>query len=277
MKKRIGIIMLSMLLVLGLVGCGNSVAKDAIKQGKEALQKKEYSKAVALFNIVLDNDVKNQEAVVLKNIINDYLTGKEYFQQGKIEEAQKTFQGIDPQYSEYSIKDDINSVKKQIEEHKKTNEAINNDISKLITLYDDKKYDDAKKIISELNKKNAEKENNKQAYIEKLNNIEAGMKDLEEMYDSGVTSAMMQAGTEEYERWDKALNEIYEVLKIQLSASDMSKLKEEQIQWISDKEKRAEDDESEVKGGSMASLMHISSLATTTKDRCYELVEEYMK
>lgn len=311
MKKRIGIIILSMFFVLGLVGCGNGVAKEAIKQGKEALQKKEYDKALVSLDIALGKDAKNKEANALKSIINDYLTAKEYLEQGEVENAQKILQGINSQYSEYSIKYDIDSLKKQVDEDIKTNEIINNEIKKLTTLYNDKKYDDAKKLFLELNKsklndkqkeeinninnkidtelkniedkKNIEKEKvaikkgQKQLYINKLNNIEAGLKDLEEKYDSGITIEMKEAAGEEYRRWDNALNEIYNLLKTQLSSSDMKQLKEEEIQWISNKEKKAKEDSLEFKGGTMESLVYINSLAKTTKDRCYELVEKYMK
>jgi len=315
MEKRIWIIILSMFLVLGLVGCGSSVAKNAINQGKEELQKKEYNKALALFEIALDNDDENEEIDVLKNIINDYIIAKEYLEEGKIEESQKTIDGINSQYSEYSIKDDINSLKNQIDEDMKTNEAINNDIKKLTALYDEKEYDDAIKMVSELNikklndkqekeinninekieaelkiiedekkgklkkieeMKKAKRENPKQFFTDKLDNIEIGLDDLKELY-SGTTAEMMAASIEEYNRWDEALNEIYDALKSQLSASDMSKLKEEQIQWISDKEKKAEEDGAQFKGGTLEPVIYTSSLAGTTKDRCYELVEQYMK
>ena len=187
MKKRMGIIILSVLLVLGLVGCGNSVAKDEIKQEKEALNDKEEEK-ISNINENTDSEIKEIEG-----------------------------------------------------------------------------------------KKKAEKENNKQFYIKKLDNIERGIeKDLSELY-GGTTFEMKEASSKEYKRWDDALNEIYGVLKTQLSSRDMSKLKEEEIKWISDKEKKAEDAAGEYPGGTMAPLAHIYSLAQTTKDRCYELVEKYME
>lgn len=118
-------------------------------------------------------------------------------------------------------------------------------------------------------------ESQKQVYLKKLNDIEAGLKDLSKKYE-GTTLEMKEAASEEYKRWDKALNEIYSVLKDQLSDSEMKELKEKQIQWISIKEKKAKEESLEYQGGTMESLIYISSLAKTTKDRCYELVEEYM-
>lgn len=119
-------------------------------------------------------------------------------------------------------------------------------------------------------------ESTKQIYKDKLDNIQLGLKDLEELY-AGNTIEMKSAASQEYERWDKALNEIYEVLKQQLSSEDMDRLKEEQIKWISNRDTKAKKESLEYEGGTAEQLIYTSSLAQTTKERCYELVEKYMK
>lgn len=117
----------------------------------------------------------------------------------------------------------------------------------------------------------------KEEYRTKLNNIELGLKDLEEKESSGVTADMREAASERYKRWDAALNEIYGVLKGQLSSNDMKKLQSEEIKWIAYRDAKAKEASSEMKGGTMESVLYVSSLAETTKNRCYELVEKYMK
>ncbi|WMJ79322.1 lysozyme inhibitor LprI family protein [Clostridium sp. MB40-C1] len=320
MKKRIRLLIFTMFFIFGLVGCGNSVVKDAIKQGREALQNKDYNKALASFDIALGKDGKNEEANTLKSIINGYLTAKEYLQQGKVEEAQNTLKGINSKYNEYSIKDDINKLKTEIEKAKEDNKTIDQDIIKLNALYANYKYDDAKNLILELNKNklnDKQKEeinsinnkiiseeknlgsnkntanskeknlnttktqvsvikNQKKLYINKLDNIKEGLKDLEVKY-SGSTSEMKQAAQEEYKRWDTSLNEIYGVLESQLSSRDMKQLKEEQRKWISYRDNKAKKDSLEFKGGTMESLTYLASSGKSTKNRCYELVEKYMK
>lgn len=116
----------------------------------------------------------------------------------------------------------------------------------------------------------------KQIYNDKLDTIQAGLKDLDELY-AGNTIEMKSAESQEYERWDEALNEIYGVLKQQLSSDEMSKLKEEQIKWISDRDSKAKKASLEYEGGTAEQLVYISSLAKTTKERCYELVQKYIK
>ena len=119
-------------------------------------------------------------------------------------------------------------------------------------------------------------ESKKQIYLDKLEAIKVGLKDLDELY-AGSTIEMQYAAGQEYERWDVALNEIYGVLKTQLSKTEMSKLEKEEIQWIKDKEAEADKVSKEWEGGTGQNGAIMSSLASTTKDRCYELVNEYMK
>ena len=51
---------------------------------------------------------------------------------------------------------------------------------------------------------------------------------------------------------------------------------EEEI-WIGEKDKKADDAEKEVEGGTIEPLVRTSSLGTSTKERCYELVNNYIK
>ena len=122
-----------------------------------------------------------------------------------------------------------------------------------------------------------EKENKKQEYRTKLDNIEIGLKDLTEKGFSGSTLDMRMAQDESYRRWDAALNEIYNILKTQLSSSDMKKLQSEEIQWISTRDAKAKEASLEMKGGTMEPVLYVGSLTDTTKKRCYELVEKYIE
>ena len=119
-------------------------------------------------------------------------------------------------------------------------------------------------------------ESKKQEYKTKLDNIEIGFKVLKEK-EAGTTADMVEAANERLKQWDAALNEIYNVLKCQLSASYMKKLQSEEIQWIANRDAQAKKESLEMKGGTMEPLIYTSSLQDTTKKRCYELVEKYMK
>jgi len=114
-------------------------------------------------------------------------------------------------------------------------------------------------------------------YIAKLNNIEENLSDLQDLYDEGTTVSLSAAEEETYKRWDAALNEIYSALKEQLSESEMADLKDKQLDWITHRDETAKKESSAYEGGTMESLQFISTKARVTKERCYELVELYMK
>lgn len=96
----------------------------------------------------------------------------------------------------------------------------------------------------------------------------------EEQYQT--TIGMRELAVKGYEMWDTLLNEIYSELKNTLSAEDMDKLTSLQIQWISDRDSTAEAAGKEVEGGTLQPLFITSSKSQTTKERCLELIKDYM-
>lgn len=127
---------------------------------------------------------------------------------------------------------------------------------------------------------NSKDQSMKQVFKNKLDTIKGQLDakgsqvDKEGNTDSGISNY----AKDNYEQWDRALNEIYNVLKQSLSADDMKKLQAEEIQWISQKEKAAKDAESEQgQGSQLGYVAYNSTSAKLTKDRCYELVDKYMK
>lgn len=114
----------------------------------------------------------------------------------------------------------------------------------------------------------------KEEYLKKLNDMDESDKNA----DTGITTIeMSEHFAEIYKKWDVELNEIYEVLKSQLSTQQMDKLKEEQRNWIKNRDIIAKEASLKFQGGTMESLEYIATLAGLTKERCYELVENYMK
>ncbi|WP_342437947.1 lysozyme inhibitor LprI family protein [Paenibacillus sp. FSL L8-0436] len=117
----------------------------------------------------------------------------------------------------------------------------------------------------------------KQDYLKKLDKIEEGLTDLQALSDEGTTASMIEAADKEYGRWDAALNEIYQVLKQQLPKDEMAKLKEKQLKWITERDETAAKAAAEFEGGTMEPLEYAATQSGVTKERCYELVELYMK
>lgn len=91
-----------------------------------------------------------------------------------------------------------------------------------------------------------------------------------------TTAGMLQLGGQEYNMWDALLNEIYDELKNTLPSETMDELTSLQIQWISDRDATAEAADKKNEGGTMQPLLVISSKRQSTKERCLELIKDYM-
>ena len=61
MKSKILSIVGVLMIGLIFVGCGNSVVKQSIEQAKNAIESKEYHKALASLELALDEDKDNEE------------------------------------------------------------------------------------------------------------------------------------------------------------------------------------------------------------------------
>lgn len=143
----------------------------------------------------------------------------------------------------------------------------------------DKKKDIEKKDENKDTTKDVEtvKHSYKDEYINKLNSTEKGMSDLDYLYKSGTNGELVEAEYTRLKRWDNMLNEIYSLLKTQLTESEMNELKSKQRSWIEYRDKTAKNEASENSGGTLYNVVYNGSLARLTKERCYELVNTYMK
>lgn len=69
-----------------------------------------------------------------------------------------------------------------------------------------------------------------------------------------------------YEIWDITLNEIWEILKRNMSEEDMSILTKEQLDWIAMKKASMKEAEKEVEGGSMYGVVVIPGIVNAPAD-----------
>ncbi|WP_195928798.1 MULTISPECIES: lysozyme inhibitor LprI family protein [Clostridia] len=82
---------------------------------------------------------------------------------------------------------------------------------------------------------------------------------------------------ESYQMWDDKLNEIYGVLKQELPADEMAALKQEEIQWINERDSAVKQVEIQNGPGTFAPYEMSMTKLSMTRDRCYELVNSYFK
>ncbi|MGG0540585.1 lysozyme inhibitor LprI family protein [Priestia aryabhattai] len=94
---------------------------------------------------------------------------------------------------------------------------------------------------------------------------------------SQVDGERMNQSYRNYDKWDKVLNDIYSELKNQLSASEMNNLKIKERQWIKDRDYQSTKELNEAGGGTYYYAEEALILHEMTRERCYFLVNNYMK
>lgn len=118
----------------------------------------------------------------------------------------------------------------------------------------------------------------KEEYQQKLATIKEEVEEIRRSYSNdSSTYAMKKVEGDRYDLWDGLLNEVYGVLKEQLSSEEMNQLREEQRNWITYRDDTAKEASLQYQGGTQEHLEYVVVLADLTEERCYELVEDYMK
>lgn len=90
-----------------------------------------------------------------------------------------------------------------------------------------------------------------------------------------TTTGMRTAKNQELIQWDNELNKIYKMLKEKLPEDEFIVLRDEERQWIVERDEKANAAAAEYEGGTLAGLEYLSVQVETTKERTYELVELY--
>lgn len=284
-----------------------------LNNANQAMNKEEYDKAVTLYGEALsykdDLDVnrKLDFATVLEKSKETYsiavkqMEGKEYLtaiesytkvdnqDTKRYSDSQNSISGCKKLY----IADNLKKAKDNIRNNKF--DEANKYISDILKF--DAKNTDANKLkedivaalqnhendVAELSKvvsqdKNGEDQvqSRKQEFINKLNNIKIELSPGQRLVEEGTESQndLNNYAFQSYGKWDKSLNEIYNVLKQQLSSNDMEKLKNEESNWIAQKDAIAQRDSEDMRGGTGEDYLRYTSLAKSTQERCYQLVEK---
>ena len=156
----------------------------------------------------------------------------------------------------------------------------NGNINEQIAIFSDTGYNyilpEDTPLVSSTDDQEAVPSSQREEYIQILNSLDSELAYIDDLYDEKSVAEMRDLEEQRYQRWDAALNDIYGVLKEQLSLSDMDTLKQKQREWIVYRDTQAEKGTEQL-GGGWQSLQYTINLKDITKDRCYELVNLYMK
>lgn len=147
MKRRLLISIILGITIL-FTGCGNSIVKKSIEQAKTLIESKEYDKAILSLEMALDEDKENEEANKLYEIVDAYQKSKKYIDENNIEEAKKILDLINEEYMNYSIKDDIDNLKSEVDNHYKEIEKISIYLTEAESLFNYNKYGECKVYLA---------------------------------------------------------------------------------------------------------------------------------
>lgn len=154
MKKIIyGVIgALVVVTMIVLTSCQDSNEKY-VDEATKLLSSKQYEESLASFKKAIDSGVEDEEVKTIYGILEAYLEAEELFAKGDFREAQEILNKIDESYINYSVKEDVEGL---IKRNDKEIEYLNESDDKLLSLEDNiknEKYKEADMLISELEKR----------------------------------------------------------------------------------------------------------------------------
>lgn len=114
-------------------------------------------------------------------------------------------------------------------------------------------------------------------YLKKLNDVKNEVEEMRKKPLDNTTFALKKVEGDAYDIWDGLLNEIYGVLKQQLPTEEMDQLRKEQREWLDYRDHAAQEASLKYKGGTMEQYEYVRVENNLTEQRCFELVEDYMK
>lgn len=108
-----------------------------------------------------------------------------------------------------------------------------------------------------------------------LKELDVQIKKMREDSADANTYSMKALADKELKLWNREQNTIYETISESLSDDSKRKLEASQQSWIKDRDIKAEEAAKKYSGGSLEELEYTASLAESTRQRAYSLIEEY--
>lgn len=114
-------------------------------------------------------------------------------------------------------------------------------------------------------------------YLNKLNETKKKVEEMRENPMDETTFALKKIEGDAFDILDGMLNEIYGVLEETLPTEEMEQLRIEQREWLDYRDNTAKEASLQYKGGTMEQYEYVRVENNLTQERCFELVENYMK
>ena len=274
MKKILVILTICILSITGCSKGDNQSFEKYMEEGRMAVANQEYDKALNFFTLALEENKDDTDAKSLYNQTKNLVEAIDSKDQKNYTVAIQLCDVISNMESNTNIiKDAAENVKKESNELMEKAQRQDKEKER------EKEKTQAKEenIKENISNDTTNESSTKQYYLKRLSEVEDEVAYLQKSSNNGSTAELREMVGKCYTKWDDLLNSIYGVLKTQLSESEMNSLRNKQRSWIKYRDSEADKAAAEYEGGSMAPLEATSVKAELTRQRCYELVNQYMK
>jgi uncharacterized protein YecT (DUF1311 family) len=122
-----------------------------------------------------------------------------------------------------------------------------------------------------------EEDSEKEQYITRLDSIVTYYQELWNNSGSLDMTSMKELKNQEYTKWDDELNTIYQLIKKKLPEEEFVLIREQERQWITNRDEKSELAASKYAGGTMEGLEYMAVMTELTRERTYELVTIYFE
>ncbi len=109
----------------------------------------------------------------------------------------------------------------------------------------------------------------------RLEEIDSQISEQRARNEASTTYDMWTLAENERKLWDSELNNIYGNIRSHIPEDRMEALVKEERAWIVSRDAKAAEDAEKYAGGTLESVEYAASLAASTRERAYELVETY--
>lgn len=115
-----------------------------------------------------------------------------------------------------------------------------------------------------------------QEYRDRLLELDAQVKKIRESSTDSTTYAMKNIVEKELRLWDVELNSVYGAIIDRLGQEDKTALVQEEKEWMKERDAKAAEAAKRYSGGTLEGVEYTASLAESTRQRTYDLVDEYI-
>ena len=112
-------------------------------------------------------------------------------------------------------------------------------------------------------------------YQKKLEEIDGIVEEMRASDANSSTDSMKTVADYEYRLWDGELNHLYQAVIGAMGEEEADSLRSEEREWIRTRDLTARKAAARFKGGTMESLEYTASLAASTRERAYQILNDY--